>query len=148
MYTASCFSHVRLFATPWTVAHQAPLSMAFSRQRYWRGLPCPPPGDLPDPGIEPMSLLSPALAGEFFTTGITWEAPNRDTAIGSVAQHSDSSREDVRIPLGHSLYHIIQSILNDALEPELPTAPNPGSSLLACHKLTSFKLSFKQLLIP
>ena len=83
------------------------------------------------------------MAGEFFTTGITWEALNRDTAISSVAQHSDSSREDVRIPLGHSLYHIIQSILNDALEPAPPTAPDPGSSLLACHKL-----SFKQLLIP
>ena len=48
-------SHVRLFATPWTVAHQAPLSMGFSRQEYWSGLPCPP-GDFPDPGIEPTSL--------------------------------------------------------------------------------------------
>ena len=54
----SCFSHVWLFVTPWTVAHQAPLSMEFSRQEYWSGLPCPPPGDLPDPGIE---SLSPAL---------------------------------------------------------------------------------------
>ena len=48
-------SHVRLFATPWTAAHQAPLSMGFSRQQYWNGWPCPPPGDLPDPGIEPTS---------------------------------------------------------------------------------------------
>ena len=46
----SCFSLVRLFATLWTVAHQAPLSMGFFRQEYWSGLPCPPPGDLPDPG--------------------------------------------------------------------------------------------------
>ena len=52
----SRFSHVCLFATPWTAACQAPLSMGFSRQEYWSGLPCPPPGDLPDPGIEPMSL--------------------------------------------------------------------------------------------
>ena len=51
-------SSVRLFATPWIVAHQAPLSMGFSRQEYWSGLPCPSPGDLPDPGIEPRS---PAL---------------------------------------------------------------------------------------
>ena len=51
-------SHILLFATPWTVAHQAPLSMGFSRQESWSGLPCPPPGDLPDPGIEPES---PAL---------------------------------------------------------------------------------------
>ena len=69
------FSHVRLIATPWTVARQAPLSMGFSRQEYWSGLPCPPPGDLPDPGIEPVSLMSPALAVGFFTTSTTWEAP-------------------------------------------------------------------------
>ena len=53
----------------WTVAHQVPLSMRFSRQEYWSGLPCPPPGDLPDPGMEPTSLMSPELAGGFFT----WE---------------------------------------------------------------------------
>ena len=75
--TASCvlsvFTRVRLLVTPWTVAHQAPLSMGFSRQEYWSGLPCPPPGDLPDPGIETVSLTSPALAG-FFTASATWEA--------------------------------------------------------------------------
>ena len=70
----SCFSRVQLFATPWTVARQAPLSMGFSRQEYWGGLPCPPPGDLLDPGIEPTALMSPALAGRFFTTSTTWEA--------------------------------------------------------------------------
>ena len=58
----------------WTVAHQAPLSMGFSRQEYWIGLPCLPPGDLPDPGIEPMTLMSPALAGGFLTTSAAWEA--------------------------------------------------------------------------
>ena len=52
----TCFSRVWLFATLWTAAHQAPLSMGFSRQEYWSGLPCPPPGDLPDPGIKPLSL--------------------------------------------------------------------------------------------
>ena len=67
----------RFVATPQTVAHQAPLFMGFSRQEYWSGLPCPPPGDLPDPGIEPASLMSPALAGRFFTTIATWEAPIR-----------------------------------------------------------------------
>ena len=70
----SCFSRVQLFATPWTVARQAPLFMGFSRQEYWGGLPCPPPGDLLDPGIEPTALMSPALAGRFFTTSTTWEA--------------------------------------------------------------------------
>ena len=52
---AKSLSCVRLFVTPWTVARQAPLSMGFSRQEHWSGLPCPPPGDLPDPGIEPES---------------------------------------------------------------------------------------------
>ena len=70
----SCFNHVWLFATLWTVAHQAPLSMGFSRQEYWSGLPCPPPGDLPNQGNEPMSLICPALAGRFSTTSTTWEA--------------------------------------------------------------------------
>ena len=64
----SCFNHVQLFATLWTVAHQAPLSMGFSRQEHWSGLPCPPPGALPDPGMEPGSLTPPALAGGVFTT--------------------------------------------------------------------------------
>ena len=61
-------SCVQLFATPWTVTCQAPLSMRFSRQEYWSGLPLPLPGDLPDPGIEPESLIFPALADRFFTT--------------------------------------------------------------------------------
>ena len=62
------FSHVWLFVTTWTVAHRAPLSMEFLRQEYWSWLPFPIPGDLPDPGIEPKSLVSSALAGRFFTT--------------------------------------------------------------------------------
>ena len=57
----------------WTVACQTPLSMGFSKQEYWSELPCPPPGDLPEPGIKPVSLTSPALAGGFFTTS-SWEA--------------------------------------------------------------------------
>ena len=61
--------------TLWTVARQVPLSMGFSRQEYWNGLLCPSAGDLPDPGIEPVSLMSPSLAGRFFTTSATWEAP-------------------------------------------------------------------------
>ena len=57
--------------TPWTITHQAPLSMGFSRQEYWSGLPFPSPGDLPNMGIEP---VSPTLAGRFFTISATWEA--------------------------------------------------------------------------
>ena len=65
----SLFSCVRLFATPWTVARQA----RFSRQEHWSGLPCSPPGNILHPGIEPVSLISPALAGGFFTTSATWK---------------------------------------------------------------------------
>ena len=68
----SHFSLFRLFAVLWTVSHQASLSMGFSRQEYWSGLPCPPPGDLPHPQAEPGSLMSPALAGGFFTTSTTY----------------------------------------------------------------------------
>ena len=64
----SHISRFWLFATLWTVAHHTPLSVGFCRQEHWSGLlPCPPPGDVPSPGIEPMSLMSPALAGKFFT---------------------------------------------------------------------------------
>ena len=62
------------FVTPWTVARQAPLSMGFPRQEYWRDLPLPPPGDHLDPGIKPASRVSPALAWGFCTTSATWEA--------------------------------------------------------------------------
>ena len=65
-------SHVQLFATPWTVAYQAPVSMGFSRQEYWSGLPFPSPGDLPDPGIKPGS---PALQADTLTS----EPPGKPT---------------------------------------------------------------------
>ena len=65
LFVCVCYSlsHAQLFATPWTVAHQAPLSMGFSKQEYWSGLPFPPPGDLANPGIEPKS---PALQADSF----------------------------------------------------------------------------------
>ena len=69
----NCFSHVQLFVILWTVAHQAPLFMEFSRQEYWSELLCLPPRNLPDPGIKPMFLKSPALAVRFFTSNTTWE---------------------------------------------------------------------------
>ena len=75
MCVLSRFSRVSLFLTPWTAAHQAPLSMGFSRQEYWSGLPCPPPGDLPDLGVKFQSLTSSALSGWFFATSTTWEDP-------------------------------------------------------------------------
>ena len=101
----SHFSHGRLFAALWTVARQAPLSMGFSRQEYWNGLPCPPPGDLPNPGIKPMSLASPALATRFFTTSAIREA---------LAQEVLNSKNRVTLEQG------IQSSSHQT-EPEEPT---------------------------
>ena len=71
-YVLSPFSHVRLFATLRTVAHQSPLST-----EYWSELSCPLPGDLPNPGIKAMSLMSPALGSGFFTISATWDVPHR-----------------------------------------------------------------------
>ena len=68
MYVLSRFSCAQVFVTLWILVHQGPLSMGFSRQEYWNGFPYPLPGALPDPGTESVSLMSPALAGRFFTT--------------------------------------------------------------------------------
>ena len=81
-------------ATLWTIAHQAPLSMGFSSQEYWRGLPYPPPAGLPNPRIKPVSLTSPALAGRFFTASATWEAHykaifNQNSMILAEKRHMD-----------------------------------------------------------
>ena len=88
----SHFSHIQLFVTPWTTAHQAPLSMGFSRQEYWCGLSCPSPGDLPDPGIKPESLVSPALIGRFFTTSTTLMQSKCQMSWSSVKLDSVRSR--------------------------------------------------------
>ena len=71
IFILSCLSQFWLFSTSWTVACLAPLSMRFSRQEYWSALPCFPPRDHPNPGIEPISFMPPALVGRFFTTGTT-----------------------------------------------------------------------------
>ena len=71
---AKLLSHVWLFAAPRTIAYQALLSLEFSSQEYWSGLPFSSPGDLPDSRIESSFLISPVVAGKFFTNGATWEA--------------------------------------------------------------------------
>ena len=85
-------------STFWTVARQAPQSVGFSRQEYWSGLPCPPPGHLPNPGMKPVSLASPAWTGRFFAT---WEAPSKvqgipkgSSNIYSTGQHHRTLCED------------------------------------------------------
>ena len=99
---AQSLSRLWLSATPWTVACQAPLSMGFSRQEYCSGLPCPPPGDLPDPGIQPASPKPPALAGRVFTTSIAWEAQTHiwranNKALWKHKQLLDLSRGHVEV---------------------------------------------------
>ena len=76
MCILSRFTHVQPFVTLWTAARHAPLSIRLPRQEYWSGSPFPPPGDLPNPGIEPSSLVSPALAGRFFTTNSGMDTQN------------------------------------------------------------------------
>ena len=77
-YILSCSSHVQLFVTSQTVAHQVPRSMGFPRQEHWSGLPCPPLRDLPDPGVEPASLCLLHRQTDFFITSTTWEVPRND----------------------------------------------------------------------
>ena len=87
----SYFSHVQLFVNLWTVTHQVPLSIGFSRQEYWSGLPCPPLGDLPNSGTEPKSLIFPALEGRFVTTSTAWDAQH----IPLLVHNQDVSRTDL-----------------------------------------------------
>ena len=91
---ACMLSCVQLYATPWTGAHQTPLSMGFSRQEYGKGLPFPTPEDLHDPGIESKSPASPALAGRFFTT----------VPQGSLKQVYDLSKHTVHLKSMHFYY--------------------------------------------
>ena len=100
----SCFSCVQLFVTPWTVACQAPLSMGFSRQEYWSGLPCPPPGDLPYPAMELVSLMSPALSGRLLTTGTTWKSMILNTWIKLVKLDDLSDPQFLHLEDGIIIY--------------------------------------------
>ena len=131
----SCFSHVWHGATLWTVAHQATLSMGFSRQEYLSGLPCPPPGYLLYPGIEPVSLTSPALAGSIYTTNANWEVQ-----FSSVAQSCPTLCDPMNcstpgLPVHHQLPEFTQTHIHrvrDAIQPShslscpSPSAPDPS----------------------
>ena len=95
----------RLFVTPWTVAHQASLSMVFSRQEYWSGLPSSTPGDLPKTGTEPTSLMSPALAGRFFTASTIWEAPKKGMKVKAKVAQSCLTLYD---PIEYTILGLLQ----------------------------------------
>ena len=116
-------SHVRLFATPQTVAHQGPLSRGFSRQEYWRGLPLPPPGDLPDPAVEPTSLVSPALASGFFFLNI-----NLFTLIGGQLLYNIV----VVLPYIDMDPHRCTCVPHP--EPPLTSLPNPSLWAIPVHQ--------------
>ena len=98
----SHFSHVQLFATAWTLAHRAPLSMGFSRHGYWSGLPCPPPGDLPDPGIKPISQVSCIGQWVLYPTSATWVAHCPARPRQTRGDGSDTTPECPAPPRGHS----------------------------------------------
>ena len=130
-------SRVRLFATPWTVAYQAPSSMGFSRQEYWSGLPFPSAGDLPDPGIEPGSPT-------FQADALTFEPPGKpyisSVQFSSVAQSCPTlcdpmNRSTPGLPVHHQLPEFTQTHIHrvgDAIQPShplsspSPLAPNPS----------------------
>ena len=94
----SRFSHVLLFAIPRTVARQTPLSIGFPRQGYWTGLPFPPPGDLPNPGIKPMSLAFPTLAGGFFTSPAIADI-KRDSFGDQISRKCTNAASDFHSPI-------------------------------------------------
>ena len=104
-------SSVRLFATPWTVAYKSPLSMEFSRQEYWSGLPFPSPGDLPDPGIKPMSpaLQADALPSEI--SGKPLSLPNsKPTSISSTTLY------DTKIYISYKLFQAsLLKLIDDSI---------------------------------
>ena len=114
----SQFSHVWLFVTLWIVAHQAPLSIEFSRQEYWSGLSCPPPGDLSDPGTEPVSHVS-CTAGRFFTTSVTCCSVAQSCL--TLCDPMDCSTPG--FPVLHHLLELAQTHVcwvSDAIQPSCP----------------------------
>ena len=115
-------SNVWLFAASWTPTCQAPLSMKFSRKEYWSRLPLPILGHLPDPGIKPVSLAPPAVAGRFFTTSATWE--DQCSLEGYACMHAKSPQPCLTLC----------DIMPTHLPP--PQSPFPGKNNgVGCHFL-------------
>ena len=138
----TCFSRVWLFATLWTASHQAPLSVGFSRQEYWSGLPCPPPGDLPDPGIKPLSV---SLL-HWLASSLSLAPPCSTTGEPSHHNYYMLLREFSSVQFSHSG-------MSDSLQPHglqhtrLPCpSPTPGACSDSCplsqwcHPTTSSSL--------
>ena len=134
-------SCVWLFATPWIIIHQAPLSMGLSRQEYWNGLPFPPPRDLPDPGIE---RESPAVADEFFTTGPPGKPQQAPSVQFSSVTQSCSALCNPRdcstpgFPVHYQLLELTQTHIHwvgDAIQPShLLSSPSPPAFYVSHHQ--------------
>ena len=133
----SHFSCIQLFATLWTVAHQAPLSMEFSRQECWSGLPWPYPGDLPHPGVEPASLMSPALAVGFLTTRTTCPVQFSSITQSCLALCDPMDCRTQGLPVHHQLLELTQTHVHrvsDAIQPSNPVPyPSPPALNLSQH---------------
>ena len=136
----SRFSHVQLFAVLWTVACQAPLSMGSSRHEHWSGLPCPSLGDLPNPEMELISLVSPALADRFFTTSTTVETLRlpHNTAFPRLGIYPEKTmiQKDTHTPA-----FIVSLFITSSLGPGILIGHNPYWA----HTLHVFIHSFKLL---
>ena len=105
------------------VVHQAPLPMEFSRQKHWNGVPCPSPGDLLNPGIEPVSFVSPALTGRFFTSSSTWEAPS--CLCARVESHHSLGKKMLPVP----------GLIGSAMGPSVDLILAVGSHVVSVHQL-------------
>ena len=131
----SHFSPVQLFVTLWTVAFQALVSMGFSRQEYWSGLPFPHPGDLSEPGIESTSLMSPVLAGGVFTTSATSEAHSFTAAAAKSLQSCPTLCDPVDCsPSGSSVHGILQANILEWIAISSSRRPSqPRDQIQVCH---------------
>ena len=151
-HICSVTQRVHLFVTPWTAARQPPLSMGFSKQEFWSGLPFPIPGDLPNPGIKPVSLSSPALAGGLFTTSAAREAWNMQfSSVQSLRQvrlcdPMDCSMPD--FPVHHQFPERAQTHVHwvgDAIQPSQPLSyPSPAFNLFQHQGLFQWVSSSNQ----
>ena len=121
------------FATPWSVTHQALLSMEFSRQDYWSGLPFPPPGDVPKPEVKPASLASPALAGEFFINCITREVLGLNNLCGCPSLLMVFALPSFLPPSSSTLARLgsPRTVQHSRLDHQAP--PQPGSQQVFSH---------------
>ena len=128
------FSHVQLFGTLWNIVLLAPTSIGFSRQEYWRGMPCPPPGNLPNPGIKLTPLTSPALAGRFLTTSATCcsvaqSCPTLCSSMDCLTQGFPALHHFPELAQTHGYW------VNDAIQPYHPLLfPSPPTFNLSQHQ--------------